>query len=71
MQENYCFLVDFSNYICKRLLLIKDIISLQNTSLPLGGLLSPATAVIGTALNFTETSAKAPPALVTLIMGPT
>lgn len=71
MQENYCFLVDISSYICKWLLLIKDVISLQNTSLPLGCLFSPATAVIGTALNFTETSANDPPALVTLIMGPT
>lgn len=71
MQENYCFLVGFSNYICKWLLFIKNIISLQNTSLPLDCLFSPATAVIGTALNFTETSANAPPALVTLMMGPT
>lgn len=45
--------------------------SLLNTSPLHRCLFSPATAVIGTALNFTETSANAPPVLVTLIMGPT
>lgn len=31
----------------------------------------PAVAVIGIALNFTETSANIPPVLVTLMIGPT